>query len=142
MNQTKDIEAFIETGFPFHRLLGIRVDSIGDEGVLLHIPFKEELVGHAGKSFIHGGVISTLVDICGGFAVWTRCSPEDFVATITLSVDYLRPATADDLCARAQVRLLRNKVGNAHVVVWSKGNPEVPVAEGRGVYNISRRKKS
>jgi len=142
MDQTKDIEAFIETGFPFHRLLGIRVDAIQEDCVLLHIPFKEELVGHAGKSFIHGGVISTLVDICGGFAVWTRCSPEDFVATITLSVDYLRPATADDLCARAEVRLLRNKVGNAHVVVWSKGSPDVHVAEGRGVYNISRRKKS
>ncbi len=87
---------------------------------------------------IHEGVISTLADICGGFAVWTRCEPSDFVATITLSVDCLRPAAARNLYAEAQVRLLGNKVGNAHVVLWSEGEPDVHVAEGRGVYNIKR----
>lgn len=135
-----NINEFIEQGFPFHRFLGVKVDVIGEECVRLRIPFREEFVGHAQKSIIHGGVIATLVDICGGFAVWTRCKPDDFVTTITLSVDYLRPATACDLCAEAQVRLLGNKVGNAHVVVWSEDSPAVHVAEGRGVYSIKRRK--
>ncbi len=135
------IDAFIETGFPFHKFLGVKVDKIGEESVRLYIPFKEELIGHAESSMIHGGVISTLADICGGFAVWTRCERNDFVATITLSVDYLRPAAARALYAEAKVRLLGNKVGNAHVVIWSEGEPDVHVAEGRGVYNIKRRNK-
>ncbi len=117
------------------------MDKIDQESIRLYIPFKEELIGHAGSTMIHGGVISTLADICGGFAVWARCTPNDFVATITLSVDYLRPAAARDLYAEAHVRLLGNKVGNAHVVIWSDGDPDQPVAEGRGVYNIKRRKK-
>ncbi|QGY41076.1 hotdog fold thioesterase [Pseudodesulfovibrio cashew] len=135
------IEKFIESGFPFHQFLGVKVDKIDEESVRLYIPFKDELIGHADSAMIHGGVISTLADICGGFAVWTRCERKDFVATITLSVDYLRPAAACDLYAEATVRLLGNKVGNAHVVIWSEDNPEVHVAEGRGVYNIKRGKK-
>jgi len=135
------INEFIETGFPFHKYLGVKVDKIDEDSVRLYIPFKEDLIGHAGSAMIHGGVISTLADICGGFAVWTRCERSDFVATITLSVDYLRPAAACDLYAEARVRLLRNKVGNAHVVIWSKDTPDKHVAEGRGVYNIKRNSK-
>lgn len=135
------IEHFIETGFPFHQFLGVKVDKIEKDAVRLYIPFKEDLIGHAESAMIHGGVISTLADICGGFAVWTRCERNDFVATITLSVDYLRPAAACDLYAEATVRLLGNKVGNAHVVIWSECDPTVHVAEGRGVYNIKRRRK-
>lgn len=135
------IEQFIESGFPFHTFLGVKVDKIDEESVRLYVPFKEELIGHAESAMIHGGVISTLADICGGFAVWTRCERSDFVATITLSIDYLRPAAAQDLYAEAAVRLLGNKVGNAHIVLWSRGDPDVHVAEGRGVYNIRRRKK-
>jgi len=135
------IDTFIETGFPFHKLLGVRVDRIEEDRVRLFIPFREDLLGHADSNMIHGGVISTLADICGGFAVWTRCERNDFVVTITLSVDYLRPAAARDLYAEARIRLLGNKVGNAHVVIWSEGSPDVHVAEGRGVYNIKRRRK-
>ncbi len=132
------IDQFIETGFPFHKFLGVKVDSIEEDLVRLHLPFKEELLGHAESKMIHGGVISTLADICAGFAVWTRCERNDFVTTITLSVDYLRPAKADDLYAEAKVRMVGNKVGNSHVVIWSKSNPTKHVAEGRGVYNIKR----
>lgn len=138
---TPTIEEFIESGFPFHRHLGVKVDKIDEESVRLFIPFKEQLIGHAKYAMIHGGVISTLADICGGFAVWTRCDKNDFVASITLSVDYLRPAMARDLYAEARVRLLGNKVGNAHVVIWSAGSPDLHVAEGRGVDNIKRGRK-
>lgn len=135
------IDRFIETGFPFHKFLGIKVDAIEEESVRLYIPFKEELIGHADSSMIHGGVISSLADICAGFAVWTRCERDDFVTTITLAVDYLRPAPASDLYAEATVRMLGNKVGNSHVRIWSENAPGVHVAEGRGVYNIKRRRK-
>ncbi|EPR41104.1 phenylacetic acid degradation-related protein [Desulfovibrio sp. X2] len=133
----RHLQEFIERGFPFHSLLGIKVDNIEEGSVRLYIPYQEQLLGHASRSMIHGGVISTLVDICGGFAVWTRCTPEDNLVTITLSVDFLRPATGD-LYAEASVRLLGNRVGNSHVVVWSADDPNLHVAEGRGVYNIKR----
>ncbi|TVM36038.1 PaaI family thioesterase [Oceanidesulfovibrio marinus] len=128
----------IEERFPFHQLLGIKTDRIEEGRVQLHIPYKEALLGDKDSKRIHGGVISSLMDICGGVAVWTRCKPQDRLVTITLSVDYLHPALAYDLYAEARVRMLGNRVGNAHVVVWTADDPGLHVAEGRGIYNIKR----
>lgn len=127
-----------ENGLPFHKMLGIRVVELEEGRARLRIPFRPELVGDPRRPALHGGVISTLVDVCGGFAVWTRCNPEDRIATIDIGVDYLRPAPAADLLAEGRVRLLGNRVGNAEVVVWSDGRPEEQIAVGRAVYNIRR----
>lgn len=136
----KTLAELIEGGISFNRVLGIKVVELGEGLVRLRVPYREELIGDSRLPALHGGVISTLVDVCGGFAVWSRCRLDDRIATIDLVVDYLRPAPAADLYAEATVRLLGNRVGNAHVAVWSEGAPEVHVAEGRGVYNIRRGK--
>lgn len=136
-----DFKAFadlIENGVPFHKMLGIRVAAIAAGRVHLFIPFRGELVGDVRLPALHGGVTSTLADLCAGFAVWSRCRLKDRIATINLQVDYLRPATPHDLHAEATVRLLGNRVGNAQVVLWSGEAREKPVAEGRGIYNIRR----
>ena len=125
---------FIENGIPFNRLLGIRVAELAEGKVRLFIPFRPEIIGDARRPALHGGVISTLADVCAGFAVWTRCRLDDRIATIDLSVDYLRPATASDLYAEAEVRLLGNRVGNARVVLWSADAPGCACGRGaRGV---------
>jgi len=130
----------VENALPFNAHLGIKAVEFGEGTATLMIPFKPELIGDPRRPALHGGVISTLVDVCGGFAVWTRCGLDDRIATIDMSVDYLRPAPAADLYAGATVRLLGNRVGNAHVVVWSAGAPDEHIAEGRAVYNIRRGK--
>lgn len=134
------LKEIVEEGLPFNKWLGIRAVELTEGRVTLCIPFKPELVGDPRRPALHGGVLSTLVDVCGGFAVWTCCRLEDRLATIDLSVDYLRPAPDRNLYAEATVRLLGNRVGNAQVVLWSEGEPERHVAVGRGVYNIRRGK--
>ena len=130
----------IEHGIPFNEALGIRVVELREGHVKLRVPYRPELLGDTRRPALHGGVISSLVDVCGGFAVWTCCRLEDRIATIDLGVDYLRPAPDRDLYAEATVRLLGNRVGNAHVVLWSDGAPDKHVAVGRAVYNIRRGK--
>ncbi|GFK93507.1 hypothetical protein NNJEOMEG_01340 [Fundidesulfovibrio magnetotacticus] len=130
----------IENGLPFNRMLGIRVAEVAEGRVHLFIPFRDDLIGDPRRPALHGGVISTLADVCGGFAVWTRCALSDRLATIDLRVDYLRPAGPEDLHAEAVVKLLGNRVGNATVTLWSGARKDEPVAEGRGVYNIRRGK--
>lgn len=134
----KVLADLIENGVPFNKMLGIRVCEISEGRLKLFIPFREDLIGDVRRPAIHGGVISALADVCGGFAVWTLCKLEDRLATIDMRVDYLRPATAHDLYAEATVRLLGNRMGNAQVMLWSEGTPDLHVAEGRGVYNIRR----
>jgi len=134
----KALADLIENGVPFQKMLGIRVSEIAAGRVKLFIPFREELIGDTRRPALHGGVLSTLADLCAGFAVWSCGHLNDRIATIDLLVDYLRPAAAQDLYAEATVKLLGNRVGNAHVVLWSKETPDQYVAEGRGVYNIRR----
>ncbi|MBI5520422.1 MAG: PaaI family thioesterase [Desulfovibrio sp.] len=134
------LREIIEEGLPFNKWLGIKVAELAEGRVRLRIPFKPELIGDPRRPALHGGVLSTLVDVTGGFAVWTSCHLEDRIATIDLSVDYLRPAGAQDLYAEAEVRLLGNRVGNAHVMLWSADAPDRHVAVGRAVYNIRRGK--
>lgn len=134
------LAALIEDGLPFQTLIGIKAVELRPGYAKLRVPFKPELVGDTRRMALHGGVISTLIDVCGGFAVWTSCRLEDRIATIDLGVDYLRPAPARDLYAEATVRLLGNRVGNAQVIVFSEGEPDLHLAVGRCVYNIRRGK--
>ena len=61
----------IERGIPFNEMLGIKVDELREGFVRLRVPYRPELLGDVRRPALHGGVISTLVDVCGGFAVWT-----------------------------------------------------------------------
>ena len=129
---------FVEQEIPFNRFLGLKVDTMGGGGAKLVLPFRPELVGDARRPALHGGVISMLIDTCGGVAVWSACNPEDRIATIDLRVDYLRPAPPKDLAAEAEVKLLGNRVANCHIKVHTLDDPGTIIAEGRGVYNVRK----
>ena len=129
---------FMEQDIPYNAYLGLKVDDVREGFCRLRLPFRPEFVGDTRRPAQHGGLISFLVDTCGGVAVWSCCCLEDRIATIDLRVDYLRPAPPQDLVAEAEVRLLGNRVGNAQVRVFAVDDPEQTVAEGRGVYNVRR----
>lgn len=137
----EELRAFrelIENGIPFNAYLGIRLLDLGDRQCRLLLPYRPELVGDARRQALHGGVISALIDACGGFAVWSTGSIKDRVATIDLRVDYLKPAAACDIIAHSRIRMLGNRVGNVSTVVHAATAPDVIIAEGRSVYNIRR----
>ncbi len=136
-----DHDAFkelIENRIPFNRLLGVQLLALEKGMCRLRLPFSPALVGDVRRDALHGGVISTLVDNCGGFAVWAASGLGDRISTIDLRVDYLKPAIACTLVAEARLRLLGNRVGNAHIVVHAEDAPDTVLAEGRGVYNIRK----
>lgn len=133
-----DIAHVIEHEIPFDRFLGLVVEEIRPGYARLRMPFRPEFIGDPRRPALHGGLISMLVDTCGGSAVWASCSVRDRVATIDMRVDYLRPADPADLIAVGEVKLLGNRVGNATVQIFSAAKPDVVIAEGRGVYNIRK----
>jgi uncharacterized protein (TIGR00369 family) len=136
-----DLAAFrelIEEGILFNKLLGMKLLHLGDGQCRLLLPFRQELLGDSRRQALHGGVISTLIDACGGFAVWSSGSIHDRIATIDLRVDFLKPAVGTDIIAESRIKLLGNRVGNVHTAVWALEQPEVILAEGRSVYNIRR----
>lgn len=136
-----DLAAFVdhlENQIPFHAFLGLKVRSLGDGCCELAIPFRPELLGHKDWGALHGGVISSLVDTCGGAALASRCVPERTVTTIDLRVDYMRPALGCEIVARGEIRQLGSRVGIAHTVIFDPAAPGVLLAEGRGVYSLHK----
>nr|WP_031485511.1 PaaI family thioesterase [Maridesulfovibrio frigidus] len=140
MQGATNMKEAIEEGIPFDKFLGLKVEQIEHGFAKLRLPFREEFIGDPRRPALHGGVISMLIDTCGGSAVWASGNVEDRVATIDMRVDYLRPAGPEDLLAEARVKLLGNRVGNASIIVYSASDPELIVAEGRAVYNIRKAK--
>jgi uncharacterized protein (TIGR00369 family) len=128
----------MEEQVPFNRLLGIRGESASPGACVLVLPVREEFVGDFRRPALHGGVLSSLIDTAGGVAAWTALGPDQSVSTVDLTVDYLEPAAlGPPLRAAAQLVRKGNRVCHVRIAVTQDG---VLVAEGRGVYNIHKRR--
>jgi uncharacterized protein (TIGR00369 family) len=134
-----ELHHLIEELIPFNRFLGIRIARMGEGFMRLELPFRPELIGDPFRKALHGGVISALLDTCGGFAVWTQISLEDRVSTIDLRVDYLSPGLPEPLVAEASVVRVGNRVGVTDMRCFHESAPDRVVATGKGVYNIKRK---
>jgi uncharacterized protein (TIGR00369 family) len=135
----KDLLHLLQDFIPFNKFLGIDIDDAREGWARLSLPFRPEYIGDASRPALHGGVISTLVDVCGGFAVWTTIRLEDRISTIDLRVDYLSPGAPEALVAEGTVVRAGNRVGVVDVRCWQPSAPNKTVATGKAVYNIKRK---
>jgi uncharacterized protein (TIGR00369 family) len=132
------LKQMMESFIPFNAYLGVRAVRVEKDLLCLEVPFRPELIGDPIRPALHGGVLSALADACGGGAVWlgiedTRAR----VSTIDLRIDYLRPAKLEAIVAEGRVVRLGNRVGVVDVRLYNAPSPEVTVATGKGVYNIT-----
>jgi uncharacterized protein (TIGR00369 family) len=123
---------------PFVGFLGMRFEVVERGRVVMAVPFRNELIGNPVLPALHGGVISALLDTCGGAAVWSQLGHGDVVSTVDLRVDYLRPGRAEKLLGEGRVIRLGNRVGVSELRAYHPGAESAPVAIGTGVYNIRR----
>ena len=117
---------------PFQRFLGIELLSAEPGAVEIRLPFREELRRTDGDDWLHGGVLSALVDIAGAYAVYTRTGGA--APTIDLRIDYLRPALRGDLVASGQAIKIGSRVGVADIEVMDSGGKLI--CTGRGAYAV------
>ncbi|MGD9579589.1 MAG: thioesterase family protein [Syntrophorhabdus sp.] len=130
---------------PFNKVLGIKVDSMSSESVSASLQMREELLGHYARRMLHGGVISSIIDITGGLSAVmsikedtaddnpkTRREMADRVSTIDLRVDFLRPATGERFVAKAYP--LRTGKRIAVIRTELRNDQENLVAAGTSTY--------
>jgi uncharacterized protein (TIGR00369 family) len=117
---------------PFQEVLGLRLETFdaAAQTLTLRSVFGPQVERYAGSGQYHGGVIASLIDIAGDFALIAVLGYG--VPTINLRVDYLRPALNNDLLAVAQVRRAGRTVGVVDVDV--KDVTGRLIALGRGCY--------
>jgi len=126
-----DLNAIVQTS-PFHQLLGVFVESVDEaaDRITLRLPFNDNISRGAGTKQHHGGVIASLIDIAGDYAV--ACRIGDGVPTINFRTDYIRPAFDTDLIAHATLRRLGRTVAICDIEVVSEAGKLI--ALGRGTY--------
>lgn len=117
---------------PFHQLLGLSLESFDPaaRSVAIRCAFSPRVERSPGSGQFHGGVIASLIDIAGDFALIGIVGRG--VPTINFRVDYLRPAIGADLVARATVRKAGRTIGMVDIDV-EDGSGRL-VAVGRGCY--------
>ncbi len=144
MSNKEQVIHFMEQEVPFNRYLGMKVDILAEGKVNILLPWREEFVGDPHRRAVHGGVLSSLIDACGGSACWSALIEADSrVSTVDLRVDYLRKGPCEDLTCRAEVVRLGNSVAVAKMEVYATNDSEQKiVATGQGVYNIAKKIKS
>lgn len=86
---------------PLHRFLGLTFASPEPGIAEVHLPFREELISDPDVPYLHGGILGTLLDVAGDYAVATRVGHG--VPTIDMRVDFLRTAGREPLTAHARV---------------------------------------
>ena len=123
---------------PYMRFLGLKLEKSDKGRVELRLPFRDEFLRADGSDWLHGGVVSALIDIAGDYAVITET--EVGVPTIDMRVDYLRPARRGDLLATARTLRVGRTVSVADVEV--RDSQGTLVAVGRAVYASPRQEAS
>ena len=125
---------------PFNKYIGLELAELEDGFAKAIIKFKPELVGDRRIQAIHGGVISASMDAVGGIAgITSLTSIEDKIVTVDMRVDYIRSARNTDLIIEARIVRSGNKIITTNMQVFAATDNTL-VAEGRGVYHVSRKK--
>jgi uncharacterized protein (TIGR00369 family) len=90
-------------GAPLARLLGVAVESVLPDVVVLRLPYRDAVTTMG--DLVHGGAIGALIDTAATAAAWTGADlargPRG--TTIGLTINFLAGAHADDLRATARV---------------------------------------
>ncbi len=140
-------ESFVER-MPFNRILGIDVLSLHHEQAECRFAMRPDLVGNYVRNILHGGVISSVLDVTGGLVAFLGVQQklkgkpveeilERFarIGTIDLRIDYLRPGTDEWFLARGFPLRTGNKVAVTRMELLNDRNDLVAV--GTAAYTVS-----
>lgn len=127
----EELEAVL-TDSQYHQFLGFRLEEFGDQSITIRLPYNELFYTSAdADGYIHGGMISTLIDVAGYYAIFRFLNRP--VPTVDLHINFLRPGRAGDLLATATVVKLGRTVSIADIVVTDLERKQVAI--GRGLFS-------
>lgn len=106
----------IADGIPFNRVIGVTLESMSPSGATMVVDHRDELTNNPMSGILHGGVISSILDVVGGLSALSAILFDRdldeldeilgvFVkfGTVDLRVDYLRPGLGERFTASGTV---------------------------------------
>ncbi len=130
---------------PFNRLVGLEVERMNGEDIVLKLKMRDELVGNWLMGILHGGVIATALDVAGGTAalvgayarlgdipIEQKMKTLSKLGTIDMRVDYLIPGKGKEFFATASILRIGSKVAVTRMEF--KNEKGDLIAVGTGTY--------
>ncbi|MEZ5614435.1 MAG: thioesterase family protein [Rhodocyclaceae bacterium] len=140
-------EVFAEK-IPFNKVLGLDVVSLAEETPVLRFAMRPELIGNYMRGNLHGGVISSVIDVCGGLTAFLglqrklRDEPVEErlqrfarIGTIDMRVDYLRPGLGQWFEAKGSILRTGNKVAVTRMELHNDAGELIAI--GTGAYTVA-----
>lgn len=141
------LKVIYEQQMPFNRLLDIRIPSLTLTDIQVRINMREELIGNFIREILHGGVISSVLDLTGGLVASMELlknmegmEMEEIgkrmakVGTIDLRVDFLRPGKGAYFLATGTILRKGSKVAVVRTELCN--DQKVLIAAGTGTYLV------
>lgn len=146
-NVLEIVESVFTDKIPFNRLLGLSVESIDEDQAKFRFDMRQELIGNYVRRTLHGGVISSTLDVTGGMVAFLGIlkrmqdsSDEEKMArfsklgTIDLRIDYLRPGLGQFFVSSGFVLRTGSRVAVTRMELHN--NERNLIAVGTGTYIV------
>ena len=141
------LKEITEEKIPFNKLIGMKIETLDLDKIGIRFEMRPELVGNFTRGNLHGGVISSVLDVTGGMVAWTgimkKMEGQSFdeiserfnkIGTIDIRIDYLRPGLGEYFIANGSTLRTGNKVSVSRMELHNdKG---ILIAVGTGTYVV------
>lgn|SRR3990167_465812 len=131
------------TDIPFNQMLGLHLDHLEKDHVTMSFDMKKELIGNFLQGILHGGVISSVLDMAGGMVVmasiidqYPNASIEALAntvakcSTIDLQISYLRPGKGHIFIAKASLIKAGKSISFTRMELLNQEDDLIAIAHG------------
>lgn len=132
---------------PFNRILGLTLDAVLEDHIVISFIMKKDLIGNYMHGILHGGVISSVLDMAGGAAAMIAAiqkrETEDLTklaavlsksSTVNLNVDFIRPGKGSTFITKAYVVHSGNRITFTRMELYNQESKLI--ATGTATYMI------
>ena len=123
----------------FSEMMGIRL--ILCEGGICKFEVEIREFQKQQRGYVHGGILSALIDHCGGTAAASTLGPDEFVLTSDMNISYLRPALPPKIMLEGQVIKRGKTLIVSEVNVFNTDDSRSLCTVGRVTLPVLKKKK-
>ena len=136
-NPNLDAAAAMATEVPQAAALGFQMVSAADSRGVMHVPWREDLVGDPDTGVIASGVVTSLLDHCCGMAITAATGERRPTATLDLRIDYMRPAASRaGVTVEAHCYHMTRSIAFVRAHAWD-ADPADPIATAQAAFMLA-----
>ncbi|MBE7449362.1 MAG: PaaI family thioesterase [Kofleriaceae bacterium] len=121
---------------PYAAFLGLSC-AVVDDDLITTMRYDPRLVGNPALPALHGGTLGALLESAAAFKLLWAAESAVLPKTITLTIEYLRPARPVDTRARATITRHGRRVATVRVEAY-QDDPGNPVATANVHFLVKR----